>query len=104
MAEVDVPVTTAVLGGEAEVPTPTGKVALTIPAGTQSGHVFTLRGKGLPDVSGRGKGDQHLIVQVQIPTKLSNEQKQLLRQFAASLGETAPEGEDKGFFGRLFGS
>ena len=55
-----------------------GKVKLKIPAGTQTGTKFRLRGKGVPNVQGRGTGDQHIIVKVVTPTKLTEKQKQLL--------------------------
>lgn len=71
----------AALGDEIEVPTVHGKVKLKIPAGTQTGKVFRLRGKGVPNVHGRGHGDQHTQVKVVTPTKLTTEQKELLREF-----------------------
>jgi molecular chaperone DnaJ len=77
----------AVLGAEVEVPTLDGKVKLTIPEGTQPGAVFRLRGKGIPYLRGSGRGDQFVTVSVKVPKNLTGSQKELLRQFAASMGE-----------------
>lgn len=71
----------AALGDEVEVPTVHGKVKLKIPAGTQTGKTFRLRGKGAPNVRGYGNGDQHVKVRVVTPTNLTNRQKELLREF-----------------------
>lgn len=79
---VEVPLYTAVLGGEAVVRTPTGRVALTIPKGTQNGRVFRLRGKGLPATSKNGDrpGDLLVTANVVLPTDLSEEEKRLFTQ------------------------
>jgi molecular chaperone DnaJ len=77
---------------------------LKIPEGTQPGQVFTMRGKGLPEINGRGKGDEYVVVKVQVPTRLTPEQRELLRQFAGTTGEKIQEhAEGKGILGRLFG-
>jgi molecular chaperone DnaJ len=84
----------AALGGEVEVPTLEGTAKLKIPAGTQSGTLFRLRGKGVPDVHGRGRGDQLVRVTVEVPQKLNSEQRRKLQEFAASCGEgTSPISE-----------
>lgn len=88
----------AALGCEADVPTVHGTAKLKIPAGTQSGQRFTLHGEGVPSLRGGGKGDMVVEVQVQTPTNLSKEQKELLRQFDTTLNEP----EEEGFFSRLF--
>ncbi len=75
-------VTTAILGGEAEVPTIDGRVRITIDPGTQSGKVMRLRGKGLPDVNGRGRGDIIVVVDVVIPTTLNKEERKLVEQLS----------------------
>ena len=94
---------TATLGGAAHVPLINGEQeALTIPEGTPSGKVFKVPGAGIPDLNGRSKGDLYVELQVEVPTKLSAEQRDLLKQFAASLGEKTPE--KKGFVERLFGN
>jgi molecular chaperone DnaJ len=77
--------TTAALGGEAKVPTLEGEVSLKIPAGTQSGRVFRLRGKGVKPVRGGGPGDLYCRVDVETPTNLTKEQQALLEQFEQSL-------------------
>ena len=77
----------AALGAEVEVPTLDGKVKLTIPEGTQPGAVFRLRGKGIPYLRGSGRGDQFVTVSIRVPKNLTGSQKELLRQFAASMGE-----------------
>ena len=88
----------ATLGCEADVPTIHGTAKLKIPAGTQSGERFVLRGEGVPSLRGGGKGDMVVEVQVLTPTKLSKEQKELLRRF----DELSKEQEEGGFFARLF--
>ena len=72
----------AALGDDYEVPTLNGSKRLTIPPGTQSGQVFSLRGFGIPHLDRSGKGDLHIQVVVKIPTNLNKEQKELLKQFA----------------------
>ncbi len=81
----------ASLGDELEVPTLHGKVKLKIPSGTQTGTKFRLRGKGVPNVHGRGTGDQHILVKVVTPAKLTEKQKDLLREFAGLSGEMVDE-------------
>ncbi|MFB6469404.1 molecular chaperone DnaJ [Cytobacillus sp. Hz8] len=91
----------ASLGDEVEVPTLHGKVKLKIPAGTQTGTKFRLKGKGVPNVRGYGVGDQHIIVRIVTPTKLNESQKQLLREFAEISG-SVPQGEhEEGFFSKV---
>ena len=77
----------AALGDTVEVPTLDGKVKYNIPEGTQSGTVFRLRGKGVPHLHGGGRGDQFVTVTVETPKNLTNEQKDILRQFGETLGE-----------------
>ena len=84
----------AALGAEVEVPTLDGKVKYTIPEGTQTDAVFRLRGKGIPNLRGGGRGDQFVTVNVVTPTDLSEEQKELLRKFGELSGEKP---EKKGF-------
>jgi molecular chaperone DnaJ len=71
----------AALGAEVEVPTIHGKVMLKIPTGTQTGTKFRLKGKGIQNVHGYGKGDQHVIVKIVTPKKLTSKQKELLSEF-----------------------
>lgn len=89
----------AAMGAELEIPTIDGKVKYTLPAGTQTGTTFRLRGKGIPELRGRGRGDQYVTIQVQVPTSMNAEQKEALRAFAQAMGENVPEESGlKGFF------
>ncbi|TRM12751.1 molecular chaperone DnaJ [Lentibacillus cibarius] len=87
----------AALGDEVEVPTVHGKVMLTIPAGTQTGKIFRLKGKGAPNVRGYGHGDQHVEVKVITPTGLTDRQKELLREFNEIGGNEATDEQDSLF-------
>jgi molecular chaperone DnaJ len=79
----------ACLGGEIEVPTIDGKsIMLKIPEGTESGQVFRLKGQGITYLGSYGKGDQHVVINVEIPKKLSKKQRELLVEFAKESGET----------------
>ena len=80
----------ATLGAELEIPTIDGKVKWSLPAGTQPGTTFRLRGKGIPSVNGRGRGDQYVTVNVQVPTGLTHEQKEALRAYGEAMGELSP--------------
>jgi molecular chaperone DnaJ len=77
-----IPVTTAILGGEVEVATIDSKARIKIAAGTQAGKVLRLKGKGLPELNGYGRGDILVIVDIVIPTKLTGEEKKLLEKLA----------------------
>ncbi len=82
-----IPVTTAILGGEIDVPTIEGKkVKMKIPPGTESGQIFRLKGKGMPYLGGYGKGDQHVIIHVNIPRDLSRRAKELVNELAKEIG------------------
>ena len=83
--EIPVNFTTLALGGEIQVPTLDGIDTIKVPEGTQTGTTLRLRGKGMPDVNGRGKGDLFATVQVLTPKKLTKEQRQLLEQLAKVL-------------------
>jgi len=82
MTEVPVSFTQMALGDSVEVPTLRGRAELTIPAGTPNGKVFRLRGQGLPVLEGRGRGDQLVRVFVEVPKKLNERQRELLKEFA----------------------
>ena len=99
---VRVPITysQAVLGAEIELPTVDGKVAQKIPEGTQSGTKFRLRGQGIQYLTGRGRGDQYVIVDVEIPKKLNRTQREALNAFEDSLKDDNYE-KRKGFFKNL---
>lgn len=79
----------AALGGEVSVPTLDGHVTMNVPAGTQSGKVFRLKGRGMPLLRGTGQGDQYVKVMIQVPEHLSGEQRKLLEEFARISGEDA---------------
>ena len=87
----------AVLGAELEIPTIDGKVKYSIPEGTQTGTVFRLKGKGSPVLNGRGRGDQYVTVTIETPRNLNKEQKEALRRFSETLGESNYE-KRKSFF------
>ena len=87
LTEVSISLSKAVLGGEIIVPTLTGKVDMKIPAGTQSASIFRLRGKGMPDLHGRGSGDELVRVNMAVPTRLSSEQRKLMEEFSRLSGE-----------------
>ena len=96
LLNLDINVAQAVLGAEIEVPTIDGDEKLKIPAGTQPGKVFHLKHKGVPHVRRSGRGDQLVLVNVAIPTKLTKEQRELFEQLAESLGTTVKP-QEKGF-------
>ncbi len=89
LTEVSISVSNAILGAEIEVPTLDGKVKMKVPPGTQSGKVFRLREKGLPDLHNKGTGDELVRVNIDIPTRLTTEQRRLIEEFAKLSGETS---------------
>jgi molecular chaperone DnaJ len=91
----------AVLGGEVEVPSLDGKVKLKIPAGTPSGKVFRLKGKGIPVLGSnpQRRGDQHVRVNVHVPKKISDEERELLEKLANLQGSVVDD--EKGFFDKM---
>lgn len=96
LMDLNVNVAQAVLGADVEVPTVDGTEKLKIPAGTQPGKILHLRGKGVPHLRSNGRGDQLVIVNVEIPSRLSQEQRELFEQLAESLGsEVRPQ--ERGF-------
>jgi len=96
---------TLALGGTIQVPTIDGREEIHVPAGTQAGTRFKLRGKGMPHVSGRGHGDLHVIARVAVPKKVTREQRQLLEELARTLPQAKldddEEGSEKPFFERV---
>src|SRR5699024_10641034 len=99
--ELPLTYTQAALGDEIEVPTVHGNVMLKVPAGTQTGKVFRLKGKGAPNVRGYGQGDQHVQVKIITPTKLTERQKELLREFNEIGGNDAIDEQGDSFFQRF---
>jgi molecular chaperone DnaJ len=96
--EIPVNFTTVALGGDIQVPTLDGPETVRVPEGTQTGTTLRLKGKGMPDVGGRGRGDLFATVQVKTPKKLTRDQRRLLEQLGAALPpekfEPRPRGED----------
>lgn len=90
----------AALGDEISVPTLEGQAKLKVPEGTQSGTVLRMRNKGIPDVRGYGRGDQHVRIKVVTPTRLTSKQRELLREFGRIEGQKS-RGADKGFFEKV---
>lgn len=98
---IPISVAQAALGSEIEVPTLDGMETLKIPEGTQSGTVFRLKEKGLESLNGSGRGDLHVAVEVQIPTKLSKEQRKLFEQLSDSLHVENKPAEKGSFFDKV---
>ncbi len=105
--DLEINVAQAALGDEIHVPTIDGEEKLSVPPGTESGKVFRLKGKGVPhlDRSGRGadvgRGDQHVLIHVSIPKKLSEEQRDLFEKLARTLGKEVVPQREKGIFSQL---
>jgi molecular chaperone DnaJ len=94
----------AALGAPLEIPTVDGKVKIKIEAGTQPGRVLRLRGKGLPDVNGYGRGDLLVSINVWVPKNLTKEEKSIVEKMSKSNSFVpAPDSSDKGFFERMRG-
>ena len=100
MVELPVTFVQAALGAELEAPSIDGKISYNMPEGTQPDTVFRIRGKGIPNLNGRGRGDQFIKVKIEIPRNLTREQKDILRQFEETAGD-AQFGEKKGFFEKM---
>jgi molecular chaperone DnaJ len=88
LCDVPLSMVQATLGAEIEVPTLNGKATIKVPAGTQPGALFRLKGKGVKNLQGYGHGDLHVRINVEVPTHLTGEQKQKLAEFAASCDES----------------
>ena len=102
ICEIPISFPQAALGCEIEVPTLDGRVTMGIPPGTQSGKIFTFKGKGFPFLQGYGKGDEHISIRVETPSKLSKRQKELLMEFEKlSKGSNNPI--SKGFLNKVKG-
>jgi molecular chaperone DnaJ len=82
LTEKTISLSQAVLGGQTDVPTLEDHLRMKIPPGTQSGRIFRLKGRGIPDLHGKGAGDELVRVNVEIPKRLSAEQRKLMEEFA----------------------
>lgn len=100
LLDLDINVAQAALGAEVEVPTVDGPAELTIPAGVQSGKVLRMRAKGVPHLRGSGRGDQLVMINVAVPTKLNAEQRKLFEGLAETMG-TEAHPQERGFLDRL---
>ena len=100
LCEMPITFTQAALGAEIEVPTLDGKVRYNIPEGTQTGTTFRLKGKGIPYVGYKNRGDQYVTVVVETPTKLTREQKELLKKLESTMDDEG-QPKRKGFFEKL---
>ncbi|MCJ7658881.1 MAG: molecular chaperone DnaJ [Anaerolineales bacterium] len=96
LLDLNVNIAQATLGAEVEIPTVDGPTMLKIPNGTQPGKILRLRGKGIPKLRGNGRGDQLVVINVEVPINVDNDQRQLFEQLAESLGsEVRPQ--ERGF-------
>lgn len=100
LCEIPVTFVHATLGGELEIPTLEGKIKKTIPEGTQPGTIFVLKAKGIPNIKGYGKGDQRVKINVEIPQKLNDRQKEILLKFAEESGDEIYENR-RSFFKKM---
>ncbi|AOT68532.1 molecular chaperone DnaJ [Geosporobacter ferrireducens] len=100
ICEMPITFVQAALGDELVVPTLDGRIKYKIPEGTQSGTIFRMKGKGIPSLRGYGRGDHYVKVVVEIPKKLNDKQKELLKQFADEMGEDVHE-QRKTFFDKV---
>jgi molecular chaperone DnaJ len=101
LLDVEINIAQAALGDEVEIPTLDEPVRLRIPPGTQSGHVVRIRGKGVPYLRAPGRGDLQVRLHVVTPTKLTDEQRQLLERLAQTFGTGVRHRENKSFFEKV---
>ncbi|MEN6313083.1 MAG: molecular chaperone DnaJ [Clostridiaceae bacterium] len=100
VCEMPITFVQAALGAELEVPTLDGTVKYNLPEGTQTGSIFRLKGKGIPYLRGNGRGDQYVKVEIDVPKKLNEKQKAILKEFADISGDEVYE-HRKGFFDKM---
>jgi molecular chaperone DnaJ len=101
VAEQPLGLAQATLGTTIRFPTLDGEEDLVVPAGTQPGREFKLRGRGVPHVDGRGRGDLRVLAKVEVPSKISAEEEELLRRYAEERGEAVSEHQPPGLFSRI---
>lgn len=100
ICEIPITFVQSALGGELDIPTLEGKIKYNIPEGTQTGTVFKLKGKGIPYLRGSGKGDLLFKVNIEVPKRLNEKQKEILKEFAAISGDEVYE-DRKTFFNKM---
>lgn len=100
VCEMPITFVQAALGAEFEVPTLDGKIRYSIPEGTQTGSIFRIRGKGIPHLRGNGRGDHYVKVNIEVPRKLNEKQKTILKEFAELSGDETHE-QRKSFFDKM---
>ena len=101
ICEMPISFAQAALGDEFDVPTLDGKVTLKIPEGTQTGTIFRMKGKGVPHINGYGQGDQHVRVKIATPTKLTDRQKEIMKEFGSIDNERQQSSGEKSFFEKM---
>ena len=101
VTDVSISIAQATLGTKLVLATLDGDEDLIVPPGTQPEHQFVLRGRGVPRLHGRGRGDLRVIVRVEVPTKLSNSESELLREFAEQRGEEVGDHGGGGLFSKI---
>ncbi len=101
LLNININIVQATLGDEITVPTLDGEVPLTIPPGTQAGTTFRLKGHGVPRLRGTGRGDEIVIVNVAVPTKVTPEQRALLMELGKTLGREAQPQGPRNFMERI---
>ncbi|MEA3407826.1 MAG: molecular chaperone DnaJ [Chloroflexota bacterium] len=101
LLNININVAQAALGDEILVPTLNGERQLVIPAGTQTGAIFQLKGEGVPRIRGSGRGDEIVIINVEIPESLNDQQKELFARLGETLGDEITPQEEKSFLKRL---
>ncbi len=103
LSELTIGIAQAALGGEADVPTLDGKATLRIPEGTQPGDILRLKGRGLVALHGRERGDQRVLIRVEVPKRLSGAERDALRRYAEARGEPVADGGERHPFRRVLG-
>lgn len=104
LVDQKISITQAALGSEVKVPAVDGEVKLRIPPGTQTGTVFRVRERGIPHLGGRGsRGDQLVKILVEVPNRLTEKQKELLKELAKTFGENEPVKDEESLFKKVFG-
>jgi molecular chaperone DnaJ len=99
--ELNINIAQAALGDKVIIPTLDGEESVQIPAGTQTGRIFRLRGRGVPHLRHNGRGDLLIVVQVVVPTELDNHQRELFQELGKTLGKEVIPQQERSFMDRL---